>query len=268
MSYDNCHDRGPPPLGPLGSTLSNLLGGLATSSTPAGGAATGRGESFALALLGGGYVVPGGYSDSGLARSGIAGATIVRSPSPGGSTAFEVMEELRDQVVSPITLEGGLFASPSVRAGVNVPLGDNGGLRLLMGALDMAAGGRFPAAPSIMTRGRLALSALDHTLKPLRRGTGNVGAARPNLQGDQQEWATGLEGPSVGGAAPRIQGQRSQYNPPNGEGSGDPGTLRLFRFDPRAHICGGLISRRGHHSSVLSKATSLVCRSLKIYLLK
>ncbi len=26
---------------------------------------------------------------------------------------------------------------------------------------------------------------------------------------------------------------------------GDPGTLRLFRFDPPAHICGGLISRRG-----------------------
>jgi hypothetical protein len=180
-----------------------------------------------LALLGGGYVVPGGYSGLGLARSGIASASIVRSPSPGGSTAFKVMEELRDQVVSPVTLEGGLFALPSVRAGVNVPSGDHGGLQLLMDTLDMVAGGRSPPAPSIMTRGRLALSALDRTLEQLRGGTGNVRATYPNLHGDQQEWATRLEGPSVRWAAPRIQGQRSQSNPLNKEGLGDPGTLRL-----------------------------------------
>jgi hypothetical protein len=88
----------------------------------------GRGESFALALLGGGYVVPGGYAGSGSAGSGILGATIVESPSPGGSTAFEVMEELRDQVVSPVTLEGGLLTLPSSRAGMNVPLGERSGL--------------------------------------------------------------------------------------------------------------------------------------------
>jgi hypothetical protein len=168
----------------------------------------------------------------GLARSGIAGATIVGSPSPGGSTAFEVMEELRDQVMSPVTLGGGLFALPSVRAGVNIPSGDHGGLQLSMDALDMVAGGRSPAAPSIMTRGRSALSALDRTLEQLRGGTGNIGVAHPNLQGNQQERATGLKGPSVGWAAPRIQGQRSQSNPPNRKGLGDPGTLRLFRFNP------------------------------------
>jgi hypothetical protein len=215
MSYDDRRDRGGPLPGPLGSVLRNLLGGLATSSTPARGVATGRGESFALALLGGGYVVPGGYLGSGSARSGIAGATIVGSPSPGGSTAFKVIEELRDQVVLLVTLKEGLFALTSVRVGVNVPSGDHGRLQLSMDALDMAAGGRSPAAPFIMTRGRLALSALDRTLEQLMGGTGNVGAARPNLQGNQQERATGLERPSIGWAAPRIQGQRSQSNPPN-----------------------------------------------------
>ncbi len=45
----------------------------------------------------------------------------------------------------------------------------------------MAAGGISPAALSIITRGRLALTALDHTLEHLR-GTGNVGAAHPNHQ--------------------------------------------------------------------------------------
>jgi hypothetical protein len=81
----------------------------------------GRGESFALALLGGGYVVPGWYLGLGLARSGIAGATIVGSPSPGDSMAFKAMEELRDQVVLPVTLEGGLFVTSSLRVGLSVP---------------------------------------------------------------------------------------------------------------------------------------------------
>jgi hypothetical protein len=103
------------------STLSNLLGAFTASSTPAGGAAAGRGESFTLALLGGGYVVPGWYLGLGLARSGIAGATIVGSPSPGGSTAFKAMEELRDLVVLLVTLEGGLFATSSLRAGMSIP---------------------------------------------------------------------------------------------------------------------------------------------------
>jgi hypothetical protein len=65
------------------SALSNLLGEFTASSTPAGGAASGRGESFALALLDGGYVVLGWYLGLGLARSGIADVTIVGSPSSG-----------------------------------------------------------------------------------------------------------------------------------------------------------------------------------------
>ena len=134
MSSDNRRDSAPPQ-GPLGSALSSLLGGFTTSSTPAGGVVGERGESFPSALLVGGYVVPGGYAGSGSARSGIAGATIVKSPSPGGSMAFEVMEELRTQVIVrdhvmlPVTFEGGLFTSPSARSGVTFRAGEQGGLR-------------------------------------------------------------------------------------------------------------------------------------------
>jgi hypothetical protein len=138
-----------------------------------------------LVLLFRGYVVPGWYSGPGLARSGIAGAAIVGSPSLGGSMAFKVMEELRDQVMLPVTLEGGLHVLSSLRAGMSVPKGDRDGLQLLMDALDMAAGGRSPAAPSIITRGRLTLTALERTLEYLR-GAGNVGAAHPNLQNRAQ----------------------------------------------------------------------------------
>ncbi len=45
----------------------------------------------------------------------------------------------------------------------------------------MTAGGISPAALSIITKGRSALTALDRTLEHLR-GTGNVGAAHPNHQ--------------------------------------------------------------------------------------
>ena len=45
----------------------------------------------------------------------------------------------------------------------------------------MAARGISPAALSFITRGKLALTALDRTLEHLR-GTGNVGAAHPNHQ--------------------------------------------------------------------------------------
>jgi hypothetical protein len=184
-------------------------------------------------------VVWGGYLGLGLARSSIAGATIVESPSPRGSTAYEVMEELRDQVVSPVTVEGGPFALPSGRAGGNAPLGEHtSSLQLLLDALDMAGGGRSPAAASMLTRGRSAFLAIDRTIKQFRGGrTVNVGAAQPSLQDDRQEWTVGW--------ISRTQGQRSQSNPPEGLGAGGPGNLRLFRFDPQAHICGGLISRRG-----------------------
>ena len=94
-------NRNAPALGLLSSTLSSLQGRFAAVSTPVGGTAVARGESLVSSVssvLGGGsYVLPGGFGGRGP-----SGATIVESPSVGGSSAYEVMAGFRDQVISPV----------------------------------------------------------------------------------------------------------------------------------------------------------------------
>ena len=71
-------------------------------SIPVGGMTAARGESLVSSVssvLGGGsYVLPGGFGGRGP-----SGATIIESPSVGGSTAYEVMAGFRDQVISPVS---------------------------------------------------------------------------------------------------------------------------------------------------------------------
>ena len=94
-------NRNAPASGLLSSALSSLQGQFAAVSTPVGRTAVARGESLVSlvsSVLGGGsYVLPGGFGGRGP-----SGATIVESPSVGGSSAYEVMAGFRDQVISPV----------------------------------------------------------------------------------------------------------------------------------------------------------------------
>jgi hypothetical protein len=144
MSCDHCHKEDPPPPGGglgLSSTLNVPRTSFATGSTPAGGAALGRGESFAS--LGGEYVFPRGFLSSASPMEGSNGGTIVSTPpSVGGLMAYKVMEGFQDQVVSPVTVDGqnGL----SVHVGTSVNNFASSVLGRSLRTLDMAA--QTPAA--------------------------------------------------------------------------------------------------------------------------
>ena len=102
MSYDDARRRSDEP-GLLSSALSSLQGRFAAVSTPGGGTAAARGESFVSSVssvLGGSSVLPGGLAGRG---GSVIVESVGESPSPGGSTAYEVMAGLRDQVISPVS---------------------------------------------------------------------------------------------------------------------------------------------------------------------
>ena len=80
---------------------------------------------------------------------------------------------------------------------------------------------------------------LDHTIGQLQERTGGLG-------------------PSVAWAASRIQ--EEDHRSGLAEGSGDSGTLMLFRFDPNSQICGGVISRRERRGKLLLNLRKLRVR--------
>jgi hypothetical protein len=88
--------------GLLSSALSSSQGWFTVVSTPVSGTAAVRGESLVSSVssvLGGGsYVLPGGFWGRGQ-----SGATIVESPSFGGSTIYKVMAGFWDQVIFPVS---------------------------------------------------------------------------------------------------------------------------------------------------------------------
>jgi hypothetical protein len=113
-----------------------------------------RGESFVSSVssvLGGSFVLPGGLGG----RGGLVIVESVDSPSVGGSTAYEVMAGLRDQVISPVSeREGeGRYSMPTGprRDGVLDPAAESLGATLE--AMDIAA-----ADPPRQTRQQTALA--------------------------------------------------------------------------------------------------------------
>jgi hypothetical protein len=106
MSSDPERRSADPPSGLLSSALSSLQGRFAAATTPGGGTAVARGESFVASVssvLGGSYAIPGGVPGRGPSGSGATIVESVDSPNVGGSTAYEVMVGFRDQVISPVS---------------------------------------------------------------------------------------------------------------------------------------------------------------------
>jgi hypothetical protein len=234
----------PLPPGVLTSALSALQGRFAPVTTPVGGTASGRGESFVSSLLGGGYVDPGGgLSGRGLLGDGSAGdGTILGSrASAGGSTAYEVMDEYRDQVISPVTAEEVFFSTPvGTRGGAapgqefwfspfartptqDTPSGpsnrpkESSGLQMALLLLGRQLGG--PAGPGLAT----AL--------PSGASQGTAAGARTRFGGNRKV-PQGPEDPNIGAGTKAKKGA---------------GDLKLYRHDlqDRHLICGGIISKRG-----------------------
>jgi hypothetical protein len=151
MSTDHCDEDPPLPGGVLSSALSLLQGQFGMASTPVGGTTLTRGESFVLLvslLMGGSYVLLGGLPATGLSGPNTRGATIVQSPSIGGSTTYKVMAGFWEQVISPVLNameEGkGLFSTPTgSRCSGTLDL-MTGLLGSTLWALDMAKGAPPP----------------------------------------------------------------------------------------------------------------------------
>ena len=228
MSSD-CRRVDPPPPGVLTSALSALQGRFAPVTTPVGGTAAGRGESFVSSLLGGGYVDPGGgLSGRGpLGGSSASGGTILGSrANAGGSTAYEVMDdEYRNQVISPVTTEEVFFSTPVGTQGgaapgrefgsspfartptQDTPSGpsnrpkDSSGLQMALLSLGRQLGG--PAGPG-----------LANALPP-GASQGTAARARTRFSGDRKV-PQGLEDPNIGAGTKAKKGA---------------GDLKLYRHD-------------------------------------
>ena len=218
--------------GLLSSALSSLQGWFAVVSMPVGGTAAARGESLvssvSSALDGSGYVLPGGFRGRGQ-----SGATIVESPSVGGSTIYEVMAGFRDQVISPVLeaqmVEHGnepTFSTPTGprRKGVT----DQHMTRLLgnsLGELEMTV-----ADPPLQrTRAQMALE-----------------QAMGGLGGSFQDASAQRSGLSFFGGVDETDGSLKQPIPRHGVGSsGGDAQVRLFQYDAKGvSFCGGLVSSK------------------------
>ena len=189
------------------------------------------------------WIRGGGLSGRGPLGDGSAGGgTILGSrSSAGGSTAYEVMDEYRDQVISPVTTEEVYFSTPvGTRGGAatgrefgsspfarsptqDTPSGssnrpkDSSGLQMAL----LSLGGQLgsPVGPGLV-------NAL-----PPGASQGTAAGARTRFGGDRKV-PQGPEDPNIG-AGTKVK-----------KGAGD---LKLYRHDlqDRHLICGGIISKRG-----------------------
>ena len=247
MSSDRRREDPPPP-GVLTSALSALQGRFAPVPTPVGGTVAGRGESFVLSLLG------GGLSGRGPLRDGSAGsATILGSrSSAGGSTAYEVMNEYRDQVISPVTTEEVYFSTPVGTRGGVAP-----GREFGSSPFTRTPTQDTPSGPSNRPKDssglQMALLSLGRQLGgPAGPGLGNVpppGASQGTAAGDRTRFGgdckvpQGPEDPNIG-AGTKVK-----------KVAGD---LKLYRYgsQDRHLICGGIISKRGGGANRFCVATN------------
>jgi len=181
------------------------------------------------------------------------GATILGSRSSGGgSTAYEVMNEYRDQVISPVTTEEVYFSTPvGTRGGVapgrefgsspfartptqDTPSGpsnrpkDSSGLQMALLSLVRQLGG--PTGPG-----------LGNVLPP-SASQGMSAGARTRFGGDRKV-PQGPEDPNIG-AGTKVK-----------KVAGD---LKLYHYgsQDRHLICGGIISKRGGGANFFCVATN------------
>jgi hypothetical protein len=167
-------------------------------------------------------------------RGGRGGSVIVESldsPSVGGSTAYEVMAGLRDQVISPVSemeYEGG-YSMPTGPQRYGVLDAVAGSLGATLEAMDVAA-----ADPPRLTWQQTALA----------QALGTFGRAAPDdttVGGARGKGGVSIEAADGSGALnnPKTLGGSFGGGPQE-----EPTNVKLFRYDPRngASFCGGLVN--------------------------
>jgi hypothetical protein len=197
-----------------------------------------RGELFVSSVssvLGGSYTYPGGLTSRGSSDGNDGGATIVGSPSLGGSGVYEVMPGYRDQVISPVSqgMEEGedMFEMPTGSRQGGMPTGlESDPLRLSLRALTMGVGAPPTTQPIAMgTRTKTSL---------LQQALGSVGGA-------QGRDAKSTEDSEEREGTVRTIDQRGRPGDTTSDGMGGPANVRLFRYNPNGpSICGGLVSSK------------------------
>ena len=258
MSSDRRREDPPPP-GVLTSPLSALQGRFAPVPTPVGGTAAGRVSIlFCLCWEGGMWFRGGGLSGRGPpGDSSAGGATILGShTSAGGTTAYEVMDGYRDQVISPVTTDEVYFSTPVGTRGGAAPSREFGSSPFACTPTQDT-----PSGPSNRPKDS---SGLQLALLSLGRQLGSPagpGLANALPPGASHGMATGArssigerkvpQGPEVLniGAGSKVK-KRS-------------GDLKLFRYDlqDRHQICGGIISKRGGWGESLLRCHQLWFRA-------
>ena len=180
------------------------------------------------------------------------GATILGSRSSAGrSTAYEVMAEYRNQVISPVTAEEVHFSTPMGTRGSAAPDREFGSSPF--GGTPMQDVPSGPSRPDGGSDLQLALLSLGRqlsgpprprleSLPPPGAPQATSGGARSGI--GERRVPQGPEGPNIG-AGPKCK-----------KGSGD---LKLYRYDlqDRHRICGRIISRRGGRGESLLRCHQL-----------
>ena len=232
MSFSEPDRAAPGASGLLSSALSSLQGRFAAVSTPVGGTAAARGESLvssvSSALGGGSYVLPGGFR--GMGRSG---ATIVESPSVGGSAVYEVMAGFRDQVISPVL--GDQMVEHGTEPTFSTPTGPRG------------EGVRDQLTTRLLgtSLGKLKMMGAD---QPLHRTRAQMALeqAMGGLGGPLQASSAQGSGPSLFSGVDETDISLKEPIPRHGVGSsGGDAQVKLFQYDAKGvSFCGGLVSSK------------------------
>jgi hypothetical protein len=179
------------------------------------------------------------------------GATSLGSrSSAGGSTAYEVMVEYCDQVISPVTAEEVHFSMPMGTCGGAAPGREFGSSPF--GGTPMQDAPSGPSRPD---------GGLDLQLVLLSLGRQLSGPPRPGLENSPPP---GAPQAMSGGARSGIGKRRVPHGPegPNigagPKGKKVSGYLKLYRYDlqDRHRICGGIISRQGGGANRFCVATN------------
>lgn len=148
-----------------------------------------------------------------------------------GSTAYEVMAGLRDQVISPVSkMEGeGRYSTPTGPRRDEVLDRAAGSLGATLEAMEVAA-----ADPPRLTRQQTALA----------QALGTFGGAAPDearVGGARGKGGSPIEAADGGGALKNPIPLGGSFGSGPQEG---PTNVKLFRYDPRngASFCGGLVN--------------------------